>query len=129
MAFWDGLTKNWAFISTTAKDPGLRALELPCSPRDAVPRATSVLAGLPRWMIVTVNGPEGKLHAVHRTWFWRFDDDVHLQFEPLGEGRCLMTGESRSRVGKGDLGQNARNLKEARAAIAAAFPETARAKP
>jgi uncharacterized protein (DUF1499 family) len=118
-AFWTPLTTNWAALTPDSSDPGLRSLELPYGPNEAVQRVTSVIATLPRWMIVTVNGPEGTIHATHTTRVWRFVDDVKLRFESLGDGRCRMTGESRSRIGKADLGQNARNLKELRNAVEA----------
>ena len=119
LAYRDALTKNWANISVDASESGLEAIELPYSPHEAVQRVTSLVASLPRWMIVTVNGAEGSIQLVHTTRFWRFNDDVRLKFEPLGEKRCRMTGESRSRVGKADFGQNARNLKEVRYAVLA----------
>jgi uncharacterized protein (DUF1499 family) len=116
-AFWEPLTRNWAELAPDARDPELRAVELPYAPHEAVERVTSLIATLPRWMIVTVHGPDGTIHAAHTTRFWHFVDDVRLKFEPLGAGRCRMIGQSRARIGKADFGQNARNLKELRSAV------------
>jgi uncharacterized protein (DUF1499 family) len=41
----------------------------------------------------------------------KYRDDIRVQIEPAAEGTRL-SAESRSRVGKGDLGQNPRNLRE-----------------
>ncbi|MEQ8849147.1 DUF1499 domain-containing protein [Botrimarina sp.] len=49
---------------------------------------------------------------VHTTGLMRFRDDVWLVVLPADAGGVLLAGESRSRVGKGDLGQNPRNLDE-----------------
>ena len=37
-------------------------------------------------------------------------DDVHIVFEPDSRG-SLVVAKSQSRIGKGDFGQNARNLR------------------
>jgi len=120
--YWDAITKNQASLATNSSDPGLQALELPCSTLEAVQRVTSLAASLPRWMIVTVNGKEGSIQAVHTTRFWhQLNEDIQLKFEPAGEDRCLLTGDSRSRSSMVDFGQNARNLKELRQAILASL--------
>ena len=87
LAYRDALTKNWANISVDASESGLEAIELPYSPHEAVQRVTSLVASLPRWMIVTVNGAEGSIQLVHTTRFWRFNDDVRLKFEPMPDDR------------------------------------------
>jgi uncharacterized protein (DUF1499 family) len=64
---------------------------------------------LPRWAV----GPSGEneLTAVRTTRLFRFRDDVRIRVYADGTGsRAELT--SASRIGKGDLGQNPRNLKE-----------------
>jgi uncharacterized protein (DUF1499 family) len=51
---------------------------------------------------------------------WRFVDDVRLRFEAHPQGTRL-SGRSQARIGFGDLGQNARNLLELRAAVVGAI--------
>ena len=51
------------------------------------------------------------VHLTRKTRLFRFVDDVHLRIFPDGGG-SRVEGTSQSRVGKGDLGQNARNLRE-----------------
>jgi uncharacterized protein (DUF1499 family) len=64
---------------------------------------------LPRWSA----GPsgEGEVRAVRTTRLLRFRDDVKVRVfaEGAGAGAELT---SNSRIGKGDLGQNPRNIKE-----------------
>ncbi len=120
MSFWDGLNRNWATLSSEATDPGLTALVVPLAPEAAVRGAAEVIPGLTRWAVVGSDPAAGTLHATHTTRLWRFVDDVQLSFAPDPErpGWTRITGRSQSRVGKGDLGQNARNLRELRAALA-----------
>lgn len=116
MSFWDGLTRNWADLAPEASDPELRPIALPMPPGEAVAWAARVIPTLTRWDVVEAEPEGGTLHATHTTRVWRFVDDVRLRFEPTAEG-CRVVGQSRSRVGKGDFGQNARNLKELRWAL------------
>jgi uncharacterized protein (DUF1499 family) len=64
---------------------------------------------LARWRF---EGSEGrKLHAVRESRIFRFEDDVTVSLSARGTGSEVVF-ESASRVGKGDLGQNPRNLRD-----------------
>lgn len=52
------------------------------------------------------------LHLVRTTPLMRYRDDVWVAIEPVGDHQVRIGAESRSRLGKGDLGQNPRNLRE-----------------
>src|SRR5262249_54763228 len=110
MSWLDGLSRNWAELDPEAEDPRLRPVVLPLEPGDAVTRAASLIAALPRWSVVAAAPAAGTLQAARKTRVWRFVDDVHLRFEPAPRG-TRMLGRSQSHVGRGDLGQNARNLR------------------
>lgn len=120
MSWLDGFTRNWADLREDADDPGLRAVIFPLPPAEAVARAVSVVEAMPRWVVVSADPTAGLLHATHRTLVWRFVDDVHLEFRPHSSGGTIITGRSKSRIGKGDLGQNARNLRELTASLRSA---------
>ncbi|MGE3818046.1 MAG: DUF1499 domain-containing protein [Isosphaeraceae bacterium] len=111
MSWTEWFTRNWSRLSDDADDPRLRPLELPIPPAEAVTWAAKVIASAPRWRVLESDPARGSLHATHATLLWRFVDDIRLTFEPHGSGSRLV-GESRSRIGKGDLGQNDRNLRE-----------------
>jgi uncharacterized protein (DUF1499 family) len=49
--------------------------------------------------------------AVHKTLVLRFSDDVTVRVRTMG-GLSAVSVRSRSRVGKWDFGQNARNIRE-----------------
>ncbi len=114
---FDGMTKNWADLEVGARDPKLEAVVWTDTTQEAaVERTAKLLQSLPRWKVVAADPTSGTLHATHLTWLWRFVDDVHLRFSSM-PGGIRITGQSRSRVGKGDLGQNARNLRELAAVL------------
>lgn len=57
-------------------------------------------------------------HAVAITPFWRFPDDVVVQFEPVGEDTVIALYSS-SRLGYSDLGVNPERLEGLHAALVA----------
>jgi uncharacterized protein (DUF1499 family) len=86
---------------------------------EAVVRAVKgVFARLPRWRLVgEARGPAGiAIQAEHRTRVFRFTDDVTVRIRREG-GRTVVSVRSRSRIGRVDFGQNARNIRELLAAL------------
>ena len=53
---------------------------------------------------------------MHTTRLLGFEDDVTVTVEAHGAG-SLVNMRSRSRVGRGDFGQNARNIRELQSAL------------
>ncbi len=84
------------------------------SPEELLEAIRQAVKELPRWRLEEAT--ETKLHAVRRTRLLRFEDDVTVTVQPRNRGSEAHF-ESASRVGKGDLGQNPRNLKEFLAAV------------
>jgi uncharacterized protein (DUF1499 family) len=117
MSWLDGLTKNWADLTEESADPGLRAVIVDLPPAEAISWVAKLIPTLPRWALASKSPEAGTLHATHKTLVWRFVDDIRLDFRPHGERGTIITGRSRSRIGTGDLGQNARNLRELTAAL------------
>jgi hypothetical protein len=54
----------------------------------------------------------GEHRAVVTTPLWRFRDDVVVRVEPAGAGGSRLVVRSSSRVGRGDLGANARRVRD-----------------
>tara|TARA_R110002073_G_scaffold41466_10_gene117114 strand:- start:24997 stop:25446 length:450 start_codon:yes stop_codon:yes gene_type:complete len=71
------------------------------------------VAATPRWEVHSKTESDGAIeYKITRTTpLFRFVDDIHVKLVPDdgGEG-TRMNASSQSRVGKGDLGQNPRNL-------------------
>jgi uncharacterized protein (DUF1499 family) len=79
------------------------------SPEDLQAIVRRVVEGLSRWRLESI-GDDG-LEITRRTSILRFTDDVAVRVDARDDGSRL-EATSRSRVGKGDLGQNPRNLRE-----------------
>src|SRR5947199_5913540 len=110
MGLFAWLTRNWA----DTDEPG-RAnpapLELPLPHAEALARVEGAVRGLPRWQVEVVDREGGVLRATRRSRLWRFVDDVTVRLEPA-PGGTRVHARSQSRVGKGDPGQNRRQLLE-----------------
>jgi uncharacterized protein (DUF1499 family) len=89
--------------------PDLAPLALPLAPDDAVRRVVEVIGQLPGWAVVAVDGRT--IRATRRTRLWGFLDDVTLRLN-AAPGGCVLHARSQSRIGKGDMGQNRRNLRQ-----------------
>ena len=64
---------------------------------------------LPRWEVVA--GKDGVIWATRRTRVFRFVDDIYLLLLPAHDSTVIFA-RSASRIGRGDFGQNRRNLAE-----------------
>ena len=107
------LTTNHARLDSTAADPLLRPLMLGAPVDEVADRIERWAATMPNWTFESreQTGDEWQVHLTHRTAVLRFVDDVHVRLTEE-DGGTRVGAESRSRVGKGDLGQNPRNLRE-----------------
>lgn len=106
------LTTNHASTSRDAPDAALRSIETPVA-GDALARVVAETGQELGWEVVssTQTGPAAwTVHLVRTTRLFRFRDDITVTVTDRGATRLLDAG-SRSRVGKGDLGQNPRNLR------------------
>ena len=103
------LTRNWADTDEPG-DPTLAPLELPLPPAEALARVEAVVRSLPRWQVESVDRDAGVLRATRRTRLWRFVDDVTVRVE-AAPGGSRVHARSQARLGKGDFGQNRRNLR------------------
>jgi uncharacterized protein (DUF1499 family) len=109
---------NHAETTDDAAHPMQRPLRITSTLADAVALVRATVAELPRWEA----GPESLatdhalLRFVRTTPVLRFKDDVDVEIFANGP-TCSISASSKSRIGKGDLGQNPRNLKELMAAL------------
>jgi uncharacterized protein (DUF1499 family) len=69
------------------------------------------------WEITAQDRSQGEIHAVATTTIFRFKDDVTVTVSREGES-VLVNVHSRSRIGKGDLGTNARRIRRFQAELA-----------
>ena len=107
----DGFFRNWADLIENDPDLRLRPVSLPMPPSTAVPWVAEILRALTRWEVESADPATGTIHAIHITILWRFRDDIRIRIQPEGNGSRVFA-HSQARLGKGDLGKNARNLRE-----------------
>ena len=96
----------------TPEYPDLIAQRFTAGEERVTRAAKAAVAALPGWELIgSGRGPGGsELQAVATTRVLRFKDDVTIRIRRR-EGLTEVTVRSRSRVGKGDFGQNARNVR------------------
>jgi uncharacterized protein (DUF1499 family) len=104
-----GSGPNFAATSPAAADSRLRPRVLPLPPGPAADRVVQAIGTMPGWRLV--GRREGVVQATRTTRLFRFVDDISILLEPAGGGTAL-SARSGSRIGRGDLGQNRRNLAE-----------------
>lgn len=116
------LTQHHALTSPTAAKELLRPLTVTGDSGSLAQAVRGAAAGLPRWRLVGESQVEGgvELRFERTSRLFRFVDDVSARIRATPTGAVLDV-ESRSRVGKGDLGQNPRNIQELLAAVRQQF--------
>ena len=97
--------------------PELRSRVYYAAPDQVLTAAEQAVRALPRWQVVRVEPGNQALDAEVTTPLGGFTDDVTVYLTPLGGGQTRAIIHSHSRVGKGDLGQNAAHIRELQAAM------------
>ena len=82
-------------------------LEMPASA--AFERALATARGQ-GWTIVASDAPSGRIEATDTTFWFGFTDDIVIRVREAGAG-ARVDVRSKSRVGRGDLGANARRIR------------------
>jgi uncharacterized protein (DUF1499 family) len=89
--------------------PEIQPVALNLPPDSAFERALAA-ARAKRWEIVEANAAERRIEATDRTFWFGFYDDVVIRVTPSGTG-SIVDVRSKSRVGRGDVGTNARRIR------------------
>ncbi len=101
----------------SAAYPHLRSRVYYAEPAAALAAAQQAIRSLPRWRVVFADTDNDAVEAEAETLVGGFLDDVTVYAVPLGHGQTRVTIRSRSRVGGGDLGQNAAHIRELQQAM------------
>lgn len=109
---WRALTANTAGTDPAAKHRDLRGRTY-AIPFETVWSAALALAsgGLPRWRVARADDQEGIIEAESTTLVFRFVDDVRVEIGLDENAQTRVDVHSASRVGRGDLGRNARTIR------------------
>lgn len=97
--------------------PDLGPLMLPVPPADAFDRAVEAIREM-GWEPLADDADALRIEATDRTFWFGFADDVVVRVAPDGDTGSRVDVRSLSRVGVGDLGVNARRVRELVAALA-----------
>lgn len=89
--------------------PDVQPILVAAPPQQAMTRAIDSARAL-GWTIVGQDPGRGTLEAIDRTFWFGFTDDVVVRVSPAGNGSRVDI-RSKSRVGIGDLGANARRIR------------------
>jgi uncharacterized protein (DUF1499 family) len=96
--------------------PDIAPATLPLKPDQAFDRALETARKM-GWTIVDANAQDGRIEATDTTRWFRFKDDIIIRVRPSQDGSTTATPasiidvRSVSRVGKSDLGTNARRIR------------------
>lgn len=107
-----GLTNNRAETKPNHSDASLRTRTYTAAYDSFFKTVSHVTGWLPRWEVVDQNIEKGKIRATRQTRIFKFVDDVEITVKRVNENTVTIDVSSASRVGKGDFGQNARNIRE-----------------
>lgn len=90
--------------------PDIQPLVLAVPVKEAFARAHRAAQAL-GWEIVAVDAAAGRLEAVDTTLWFGFKDDVVVRVLPTGTTGSRIDVRSKSRVGRGDAGANAKRVR------------------
>ncbi len=111
------LTVNDITTGESTAYPELRSRVYYAEPERVLRAAEQAIRGLPRWRFVRLDTANQALDAEVTTLFGGYTDDVTVYVTPLGGGQTRAVIRSHSRVGRGDLGQNAAHIRELQEAM------------
>ncbi len=110
--FLRGLTQNRARTHPKHPDPALRGRTYAIPFNRVWTEALSLAAGgLRGWSLVKADEDQGHILAESSTLVFRFVDDVEIRISLDENAQTRVDVASSSRVGRGDLGQNARRIR------------------
>jgi uncharacterized protein (DUF1499 family) len=89
----------------------LSPLQLPSNARQVFEKVVAVAREIPGWSVVATDPENLRIEAVATTRLLRFKDDVVIEIRPVTPGISEVHMRSKSRLGRGDLGANAKRIK------------------
>jgi uncharacterized protein (DUF1499 family) len=98
--------------------PDLRPLAVDRAPADAFDSALAAAREM-GWQIIATDAALGRIEATASTPWFGFNDDVVIRVTSVEGGGSRIDIRSASRIGRGDLGANARRIRAYLAKVAA----------
>ncbi len=91
--------------------PEIQPLFLAAPPADAYQQALALVRAR-GWEVVAEDAAGRRIEATATTFWFRFKDDVALRVSALPDGTSRVDMRSVSRIGRSDIGTNARRIRE-----------------
>lgn len=105
------LPGNQAATRPDHPDPELRGRRYAIPFEQVWTAAVAQVATTPRWQLVDADDQAGVIRAEARTRILKFTDDVEIRIGLDSDAQTRVGMTSHSRVGKADLGANARRIR------------------
>ena len=115
------LTSNDVITGRHPGYPDLQDRIYDFPPDGTLTLAAAVASRIPRWRVVSTDRANRLVRVEVRTALPLFTDDMTIHVRPEGRN-SRVTVRSRSRVGRADLGENARHIRALQAAMDARLP-------
>jgi uncharacterized protein (DUF1499 family) len=109
-------TINDVKTGATKEYPDIQPQRFPQAPKNVFDAALAVAQAF-NWEIRLSSAEEGLIEAVDTTPMMKFKDDVTITVTTEA-GQTVVNVRSKSRVGKGDLGANAKRIRKFQAELA-----------
>jgi uncharacterized protein (DUF1499 family) len=90
--------------------PDIGPLHLDVTPAEAFDRAAAAARAM-KWEIVATDPAQGRIEAIATTFWFGFKDDIAVRISADGNGSRIDV-RSLSRIGKSDVGANARRVRD-----------------
>jgi uncharacterized protein (DUF1499 family) len=91
--------------------PDIKPMVLPIGSAKAFEKALSSAKRM-GWDIIDANANEGRIEATDTTFWFGFKDDVVVRLTPMENSSTRIDVRSVSRVGKSDIGTNAKRIRK-----------------
>lgn len=101
----------------SAEYPELQPQYYTTDPQRVFDETRASVENLEGWTLVGEDATQFTLKAQHVSPFFGFTHDIAIRVEPVTEFVTRIHVKSASQIGKGDFGQNARNIKALLAAL------------
>jgi hypothetical protein len=118
--FWKGKDLRYpaGFADSVRRGyPDLRSLTLPLPAGRAFALALATARNQRAWEITATDSAAGRIEAIATTSWFGFKDDIIIRITPQSTDGAIVDMRSKSRVGKSDVGANARRIRHYFAAL------------
>lgn len=107
--------RAWPMINVvetgrTPEYPDIQPRAYRAGPDHVFDAALHAVHRMPRWSLVSHQPATGEIRVEARTLVWRFVDDILIRVRVRADD-AIVEVRSASRIGRGDFGQNARNIR------------------